>query len=985
MDVRAQIDGVRVTSEDVRYYDLNYGIGMYILSTDEEGKEHEIQFSSSGTRNAGYVSLLIRGGNNAKFIAPKEFDNIKIYDNNQNLVITETFEKSPNSLANWKNLTDIATLAGNGDINKVWPSNTTAFNNLYDGAIVTEYDHLRVNANTDTAASVKYAPASGIVLTPGKYELTFDARQSYFFHDAANHGRNVALTLESDKAIALKLNGSDFNGKIAVTDAWDEYKLTFEVTETTTLSSLSFGGTGETNDKEAFDLSRISLKMVSTSASRPVYSTEDNFLDNAKETYNGAVYTEHDKNTENGFVTITQRNWALNGNYAQPAQDLIAVCPGGTYDPNYSYYMQFDARNHVPSDGRQNFSVRFCEVIGTKPDNKTQILSSSNKWQTFIFSHPINDSSCTGKTLRFRVERGTIWAQTSDPLTFWANIPVDFDNIIIWKEAAGGDGVYTDADKANVLYSETFNVKGAKYDKDVNASGGYWLTGGVIVVPALYSHNFENNFSRISVTDDNVTPVLSYTDLNNGEGHDEGVYSFSIQLRTHYNYENMRYNPNNIDTFNTSNNHKANITFTMTPADGGENLTVTRSVDVNYHWNSYESALIVEKGYKLTKIDVTPVYNTAFAIPAAVRGFDFANAKLNYAEYPVIETDDNKNYLDNTTVYVDNAFPKEAVPEDTNGYLYVSERTKDADIPFSMKIEGKIVAGTTYFIEYDIMCEGSGNMEIRPRLTARLAGNRAQADGYFEATSDSGLATYTASSDGKEEPSWYLSELESGVSYHFKGTFVPAGTYDSFEFQLRRGRNAKYTHALTFDNFRIYDENGVEVYTNDFQTEDAADLITKQDPTNDGYEIEHILPVNHTLYTPMDSSKPMSITYDIQLTDEEKVEGKYQFKALAKLAETSENPAKVCVKFNFSDGSEEVLCFDLSEKWTLIGNSGRLDRHPTLETVTVTFETDVPVMVNSSALYITYKYQYGKPNTGIVMMLIKKMQGKFVDPWRGLA
>lgn len=1072
--VRTQSDGTETYDQEFRFnyrYRVSGDTGTELIETAGDTMDY---YSVSYTAGSGAnLRLNLRGGRNARDIIPMEIDNISVYDasNTTTPLYTYTFEGESTGIKSWKNRYDFDKKDG---------SNISGDDVGKNAEIVTEYDHLRVNAATATDAYVKYD--NNIVLTPGKYELTFDARQSYFFnksnHNSAAYAsenakglqesvldsdgrcnttnyatnydwwiladnefasnghsnrtqryhilykmkmalhssgsyatysytvdtvnanyRDVKLTLATDKALTnVKLDGEAFNGTFHVTDSWDSYKLTFEVPEgqTVTLSSLSFGGTGKAYDNDAFDLSRISLKLIPDGASRPVYGADDNFLDNAKETYNGGIYTDHDLNTANGYITISQRDWSNKGTYAEPGLEVFAVCTGGKYDPDFSYYMQFDARNHVPSDGNQSFFFRFCDINVANDTSNTQTLSSDSEWQTFIFSHSMNDSDYENKNLRFRIVRSSLWSSTdpsTDPFTIWAGIPVDFDNIIIWREPAGGDGVYTDADKANnnLLYSENFNNKDTKYE--LEAGTNYYATNRILVETKLYSHNFENSFGRLSVASDSDTPLLSYTDLNNGEGHGEGVYAFSAQLRTHYNYENIRYTPADIDKFNTSNNHKAKITFTMTPVDGGSDVTVTRTADVNYLWSTFEAAVTVEKGYKLTKIDITPEFNTTYAIPTAARGLDFANAYLGYYDYETIETQDSKNYLADTTIYTENALPKEVVVEDTNGYIYVSERVERATAPVAIKVNGTVSANKTYFIEYDIKAEGSADkMEIRPTLRSgseegstavRLKGNRASGDGYFEATSGSGLTTYDASSDGNG-PTWYLSELKNGVMYHFKGSFVPLATSSNFYYILREGRG-EYPHAIYIDNFRIYDENGVNVCNYDFQNDGDIDLAYKPNPSNTSYEIEHILPVNYTLYTPMDNTQPMKLTYDIQLTEAEKVEGKYQFKTEVKLAEASEGTAKARVLFNFSDGSSQVHYIELTEKWSTIGIADRLERYPTLETVTVEFDTDVPVMMRDSSLYITYRWQYGKPNTGIVMVLIKKMQGMMTDPWRGLA
>ena len=978
------------------------------------------------------VSIFFQNHTNGVSYAPKEIDNIAVYkviDQNgtktESHLYTYTFEEATNAvrgIVRWYNSKTQELLSP-----------------------VTEYDHLRVNASNSADAKVTRTPSSPIVLTPGKYELTFDSRQSYFFSNP-NHNsslyddekgytatgdyagwyirgadnkaqkvtdttkryhmlykanstsnwdwcadtvnanyRDVALTLATDKALTnVKLDGEAFNGTFHVTNSWDSYKLTFEVPagETVTLSSLSFGGTGKAYDNDAFDLSRISLKLIPEGTSRPVYGADDNFLDNAKENYNGGIYTDHDLNTANGYISVDKRPWIITDDNGISGVDvgILKVNLSEKPQSGYTYYVQFDVREAVPSDSAQKLMVRWSDDAWGRTPVSTEPLSYG--WVRYIFKNDEAFTWSVNKNIEMVIRR-----DASDPQP---NLPLDIDNITVWKEASGGDGKYTTTD--SLLYSEDYNNPETDYVSGKLSSSA--IGEGI-------SRIFEKDYGKLMAE----TPVLSYTDLNGGTGHEEGVYAFSADIRVPYYRDYNLKNESNwrneieritlkdgrIGAYYPQNNHKAKITFTMTPVDGGSDVTVTRTADVNYLWSTFEAAVTVEKGYKLTKIDITPEFNTAFTIPAEARGLDFANVKLNYAEYPIIETQDSKNYLADTTVYTENVLPKEVVVEDTNGYLYVGKRGTDAFHVFSITMNHSPRVGKQYYIEYDITStdssyteNGVAFAEIRPQLNIRLKGDHVAHNlGYIESATGSTLKTYAVT--GGE---WFLAKLVDNVTYHFKGQFTPTSSASSLVYTFVRGRSADYNSNIMIDNFRVYYMDGnkqVDVYNNDFQSETALEGISKVDTTNTSYEVEHILPLNYTLYTPMDNTQPMKLTYDIQLTDAEKVEGKYQFKTEVKLAEASEGTAKARVLFNFSDGSSQVHYIDITEKWTTIGIADRLERYPTLETVTVEFDTDVPVMMRDSSLYITYRWQYGKPNTGIVMVLIKKMHGMMTDPWRGLA
>ena len=1091
LDARSPVDGTEVTNESYRvkagatdqiFFNVSNTRTVYSPSTSVN------KFKMNVSTNK--LTMTIRGANNFYNIVPKEIYGLQIFDSTGTTLLYERdFSDGLKSGESWA------------------------------GETVSVGTYLRVDAATAAGQSAVHTLNNEIVLTPGNYELTFDARQSYFFNNSdhnaelyaasnakgvqesvldtdgkrnnsqANNtedplkkdtaptdwctnsnayptttstryhilykrdvivntkqtadstavagytkylgysedykkhihakvdgngsyvymfdaGRGVAHANYRDVKLTLnttgnlKVNGANFTGDtFNVTTNWDSYKYTFTVPEgqTVKLNSISFGGTDKAYDNDAFDISKLSLKLVSPFTQTVVTTDTENFLNNATEDYNDGIYSET-KASSDGYLSIDRRPWYWNGNEGYISGIKLFDLEVKLKDDVASderYFIKFDIRHQVPTNDRQFLQIKngtnVWKVLGTD-GNYTRVHDESDAWDRDITFY--TDTPGTGKKLTIMLRRE---ADERD-------IPVDIDNIIIWKEPkASANGIYGETTNNNdtLIYSKDFNGTNSSLTDE---------TGKFSIAQFGYNAQTNPNNHTISVgSDENsgrltaATPVLTYKNLNNGKGHPEGIYTFSADFRIPYfifaSIKNANYSSNyaldihekiteasadKLAEFYAYNQHKVKVTFKMTTTDGTPLEPTTVTVNTDFSWNSVNTSVIVPKDALLTGIDIEPVYNSGITVPADKKALDFKNVRLYYADFPTVETDDSNNYLDDTTVYVDNAVPTAVNFDAPYGYITVAERpNENSDANpynlFNIATDFKVEKNTKYVIELDIIVGKCGADEMRFRPTLNVGTNDTGINNnYLNKTSgsdfsfnnDGGQGTFVTTNDGSDQVQKLRGEF----------TTTASGSSNALVLALNKGKGTGHNGALVVDNFNIYKKVGnteTLVYSNSFDTQEELSRVTANNPY-----LGTFYNFSHTLYTPIDDTKPMNITYDVQLTDEEKVEGKYAFKALAKLAADPTAPAKALVIFNYSDGSKETNYIDLTTDWTYIGISGRLNRTPTLVNVEITFISDVPVMLADPSLGITYRWQYGKPNSGIAMVLLKKLQGGMTDPWK---
>ena len=544
------------------------------------------------------------------------------------------------------------------------------------------------------------------------------------------------------------------------------------------------------------------------------------------------------------------------------------------------------------------------------------------------------------------------------------DIPLDFDNLMIWEDATG-DGVYNQDNGDIMLYDADFNDPSEEYI-GIGEKGCLYNEQDKI----LY-HNFDGPFSTLKLSPADTPdsePVLSYTGLNDGEGHSEGIYMFTADLRVpYYHYEDIRNiaNLSKLEDAYVYNKHDVNVTFTFT--DGTETDTETVKAVVGSIWTRIETPVIVPAGWTLTDIKIEPDFSAKFDTMKDKWMLDYKNVKLCYADWQTVETEDEENYLDDVTVYVDNAYPTE-VNNEPDGYVSIGARSGDPRPFIYMTVDHQPIVGATYYLAFDVSAESDMNFRA-PCVNFDIE--------YTEGTNYINQMTHAKSSELSSKD-WggtnkvIVDSMLAGKEYTYVGTFVPTATASKMEFSIDRGPNSAFSSIpMTLDNFRVwYEKDGVSttVAEEGFDSETDISFINGKGKC----EISQIVPISkYSLYTPIDASEEMTVTYDVRLNKDEALEGKYTFKTQIRLAEETEYPAKAKVIFEYSDGSEEYYVYDITGEWTTVGIMDRLERYPALKNVHIVFDSDVPVQLVDPVLNIEYKYAYGKPNTGIVMVLMK--------------
>lgn len=982
----------------------------------------------SVTENMDYVMVYIRGANNACDIVPFNIHSVTVTEKN-NTTNTKTwdFESFSDKPTQWD------WFAPGGKVV------TTSWVGAYDYIRVAAIAKNGTVAKTDYNQAAKLNP--GVVLTPGKYSLTFDARQSYFFYNydhnleelAAYKGTtnqkgivaqaafsgwstatsttavtgwtstavsadtivdgNVYHALFNNNAYA-HVNNRDvrlvladgtnqlINTTFNVTTDWNSYTYTFDVPkgETYTLNELSFGGTGLAYDNDSFDIAKLSLKPVDR------FDDADNYLEGAAKTLEDAEMLEMaaDPKTDGGYVTVGRRPWYFKSDKYEARTQIFNIWLNEDYDASKYYFVSFKARHSVETNNGLRFQAKLTTDQGeiTSAGSGISLEDNTAKWNDvkFIFD-PVSGKTADKIALYVRVTNAT------------RDIPLDIDDLVIWKGSSS-----TDAPTAqNIIYSENYNDLNGDYFS-LETAGKLYNAGN-----AELSIGADSNFTRLSIADNKTSGSIEFSRLTDidGKAPATGVYTFNADTRVPYFFNSelvsSTRNDSLLEPFYAKNAHKATVTFVLADGDSttaDEEMTFVS--DIGPHFININKSIIIPEGYTLISVKIAPTFSDAFADNACPLAIDLKNLYLSKEDFGVIETGDSKNYLDNVTAVPDsNTIPSYVEVNEKDGKLYISERENVDDIPnnfLKLFVEHNAVAGRKYFISYEITAENNLRIRQKVNLVTKTenygVGNLDNVVTGFinEVKGESELVSvYYKNNAGAE---WLYNQLEAGVTYKFKGEFTPTeSSTDLLRVTIDHGATAEKTSAVTLDNLRIwYEEDGeeIEVYSNDFNGEDYLNCIYGNVYLNKSYSFTQRFDCSHSLYTPIDSSKPMSVTYDLELTDEESVEGKYIFTAMAKLSQATSKTSRAIVTFRFDDGSTSVNYVDITDEWTLIGIQQRVGRTPDLVSITVTFDTDVAVQLTRPVLTIGYRWEYGRPNTGIVMMLLKKLEGKFNDPWRDI-
>lgn len=983
----------------------------------------------SVTEAMDFVQVYIRGANNACDIVPFNIHSVTVTEKN-NVSNTKTwdFESFSDKPAQW----DWFTPGGK--------SVTTSWVGAYDYIRVAAIAKNGTVANTDYNQSAKLNP--DVVLTPGKYSLTFDARQSYFFYNydhnleelaaykgtanqkgivaqAAFSGWSTATSTTAvtgwtstavsadaivdgnvyhalfNNSVYAHVNNRDvklvladgtngiLNTTFNVTTDWNSYTYTFDVPKgkNYTLNNLSFGGTGLAYDNDAFDIANLSLKLVDR------FDDADNYLEGAVKTLEDAEMSEMaaDSKTDGGYVTVGRRPWYFKSNKYEARTQIFNIWINEDYDASKYYFVSFKARHSVETNNGLRFQAKLITDQGeiTSAGSGISLEDNTTKWNNnvkFVFD-PASGKTADKIALYVRVTNAT------------RDIPLDIDDLVIWQGSSSTES----PNAQNILYSEDFNDPDNAYFSS-ETEGKLYNIGN-----ASLSINEDAAFTRLSIAQNKNTGSVEYSRLTDIEGNapSAGVYTFNADIRVPYFFNSeltsSTQNDSLLEPFYAKNAHKATVTFVLSDGDSStSDETIEFVSDIGPHFTNINESIIISEGYTLTAVKIAPVFSAAFGDNACPLSIDLKNVYLSKEDFGVIETDDNKNYLDSATAVPDsNTVPSYVEVDEKDGELYISERENFEDIPnnfFKIFVEHNAVAGRQYFISYEITADS--NLRIRPKvnLVTRTenygAGNLDNVVTGFvnEVKGESDLiSVYYKNNAGAE---WLYNQLEAGVTYKFKGEFTPVeSSTDLLRITLDHGATSEKTSALTIDDLRIwYVENGeeIEVYSNNFDGEDYLDCIYGNNYINAKYSFTQRFGLSHNLYTPIDSTKPMSVTYELNVDEMAGLEGKYNFIALARLSGNTDKVSKAIVTFKFDDGSTSVNYIDITDEWANIGIQDRVGRGAKITSITVTFDTDVAVELTKPVLTFKYRWEHGRPNTGIVMMLLKKLNGKFNDPWRDI-
>lgn len=839
---------------------------------------------------------------------------------------------------------------------------------------------------------------------------------------AKGDGNGEAIFAASEHEVAVKftLKPNDTNAAYeyktvttTVTNAWDDVTASVIIDEGYTLEAVTVTPTFKELAKTAWGADNVTLNFKNVNLTRlggyvPFTGAIENgeLLTGADSNYTevdtgydfNADNFEDGKAVKNGYISVSPMPWVYNGT-TWVANDILLFKQNSPllYTVGNHYVVSFSARTGVETDQTVKLQARFYGSNTGMPE-----ITLTNEWQNYIGVWTNNVDGSAGQNINFSININGNKA---------VDTPIDIDNLVIWEDT-NGNMILDDGE--TIAYSENYNTAGdyvglstsnnyicSKFYDRINGS---WPTEANSVGASIIAKNerYYNNFTHL-FEDNYAYGDLEYSNIKDAG---EGVYTFTAEIRLpyHYNYDMTSItsaDPAAAQVYYDLNKHDVKVTFALSDGTSITEKSMTLKDAASSDWSSIAAAVVVNEGYTLTAVKaelvsaVNPDTDEA-VVPADKQVLSFRNAWLTSEALPIVEAEegDDDNYLDQIKpTYNDNTIPSTVIEANPDGELYISERPNDGTKTQNflvIKLDEALPAGE-YKISYTIRAEEY----VRIRTTINGAtesedtvdqhGNSTKTpSGYFIADGGDIATPCYINNNGVK---WLWSGIEAGSEKTFVGKFTTTEKikYPTITFN-RSDVASDGKSALVIDNFRIWYETAggkeVNVCYEKFDSEDLSIAISGNSAAGSEYTIEHMLPVSHILYTPRDPEETMSVNYDLDLTVDESVEGKYSFKAMVKLAEPTDKAAKARVYFNYSDGTYDVDYIDLSEDWSYIGRSGWLERNPKLESITIEFDSDVPVMLIKPELNIFYKYTYGKPNRGIVMVLLKKLQGKMIDPWK---
>lgn len=839
---------------------------------------------------------------------------------------------------------------------------------------------------------------------------------------AKGDGNGEAIFAASEHEVAVKftLKPNDTNAAYeyktvttTVTNAWDDVTASVIIDEGYTLEAVTVTPTFKELAKTAWGADNVTLNFKNVNLTRlggyvPFTGAIENgeLLTGADSNYTevdtgydfNADNFEDGKAVKNGYISVSPMPWVYNGT-KWVANDILLFKQNSPllYTVGNHYAVSFSARTGVETDQTVKLQARFYGQNKGMPE-----ITLTNEWQNYIGVWTNNVDGSAGQNINFSININGNKA---------VDTPIDIDNLVIWEDT-NGNMILDDGE--TIAYSENYNTAGdyvglstsnnyicSKFYDRINGS---WPTEANSVGASIIAKNerYYNNFTHL-FEDNYAYGDLEYSNIKDAG---EGVYTFTAEIRLpyHYNYDMTSItsaDPAAAQVYYDLNKHDVKVTFTLSDGTSITEKSMTLKDAASSDWSSIAAAVVVNEGYTLTAVKaelisaVNPDTDEA-VVPADKQVLSFRNAWLTSEALPIVEAEegDDDNYLDQIKpTYNDNTIPSTVIEANPDGELHISERPNDSAKTQNflvIKLDEALPAGE-YKISYTIRAEEyvrirtTINGATEPEATVDQNGDPTETpSGYFIADGGDIATPCFINNKGTK---WLWSGIEAGSEKTFVGKFTTTEKIKHPTITFNRSDVASDgKSALVIDNFRIWYETAggkeVNVCYEKFDSEDLSIAISGNSAAGSEYTIEHMLPVSHILYTPRDPEETMSVNYDLDLTVDESVEGKYSFKAMVKLAEPTDKAAKARVYFNYSDGTYDVDYIDLSEDWSYIGRSGWLERNPKLESITIEFDSDVPVMLIKPELNIFYKYTYGKPNRGIVMVLLKKLQGKMIDPWK---
>ncbi len=850
------------------------------------------------------------------------------------------------------------------------------------------YSRIPANSGSDTCVSYDM---DGLMLTPGTYKLEAELRRGDWYMDGSENKSNVTATID----FAEGTNDRTFKKAVDIT--WSNVSEKITITENTELSAISFETLGESN---ALDIGNVSFMLVAPLldgtteelGSSTTLTTTD-LLDGATVTFGDSATKSVPVNADNGYLTIAPRTGTVNMNLFPIKLNVIP-------DGETTYYVSFNIRSSVllsNNDTSRTDTDLFRFRVMANVDNVERVNAGySEKYIVPTSSSTvIMDKDPNGSNRYGRIPMDGEWAHFEGKFTPSASegslelfinrgtaderLPIDIDDFKVWTD----DGE---------IFSADFNDSTKLYVGTSTDYNKFYPSAGVSFV-----YDIQDEFIRVTPNAENI-PSVSYDLTGIGAVYGEGIYSFDAELRAgEYVFDNYPYK-------GTNDSHEVTVTFNLNDidaTDGDEDKTEVITRGLNTMWEEMQFSVIVPAGYELTGYTVTTNYT---GMP-----LDVKNAKLSSDKFPVIEDteSDDINYLNGVTMRTENTTPVLVSNDDTT-YLSIGERLNDSTNFLVIKLKADMNAGEKYYVSMRVRGTDGATTKIRPKFDLDSKDDTLVVMEAFSAENGGNLtvdgldtvagmnAEYIVPTQAVVDAgvsSWVIMDHEAGDHKRvfpltnvtsewqtFEGYFTLAQdvSANASQIVIQRGNDSKHVQPFEIDDLVVWKQVGDRksiVYENYFENEEDLDGIAAK------AVIDRITPVSdYFCLEPFDVSSEMTITYNLALTDEQRVEGRYRFGVKVRTA--TEAQAKAVVSFIYNDGTTDTERFTIGNDWSGIGITKSFDAAPNIKAISISIDSDVPVFLTAPKLNIQYKWEHGYPNWGITMVLLKKMQGKMQVPKR---